>query len=310
MSISRFLSSFIVYLIVLISISFFTLLERKVLGYIQLRKGPNKVGIMGLLQPFADALKLFSKEVNKPRISNITPFLISPSIRLFLALILWFIYPRRSPVFIISFGILLFLCVSRLRVYATLASGWTSNSKYSLLGSLRGVAQTISYEVSISLILLSCLIIVRRLNFINIYEYIIFGAFFIFPPLFLIWFTTTLAETNRTPFDFAEGESELVSGFNTEYRGATFALIFMAEYLNILVIGLFSSLIFIGFISFGVVKDVLLIFYTLFFSFIFIWVRGSFPRIRYDRLINLTWKGFLPFSLGIIIFFIPLLYII
>ena len=281
--------------------SFFTLLERKVLGYAQLRKGPNKVGVMGLLQPFSDALKLFSKELRVPNISNITPFLYAPILSLVLALVLWILYPRRYSSFIFRFGVLIFFCVSSLRVYTTLAAGWTSNSKYALLGSLRGVAQTISYEVRIALILLSCLLVNIRLNIRDIYNYNIVGCFFLFSPLFYIWFTTTLAETNRTPFDFAEGESELVSGFNTEYRGVTFALIFIAEYINILFINLFSSIFFIWLIGSRVLKDLFLFIYCLIFSFIFIWVRGSFPRMRYDRLINLTWKGFLPFSLGILL---------
>lgn len=310
MPLSSLVRSFFVYLIVLIAISFFTLLERKVLGYAQLRKGPNKVGILGLLQPFADALKLFTKELIIPKLSNLVPFLFAPLMGLFLALILWFIYPSSSPVFLVTFGILLFLCVSRLRVYTTLAAGWSSNSKYALLGSLRSIAQTISYEVRIALILLSCLFILGSLNFILIFDINYVGAFFLCMPLFFIWFTTTLAETNRTPFDFAEGESELVSGFNTEYSRATFALIFIAEYLNILVIRLFSSILFIRFFRVGILKDILLILYTLFFSFVFIWVRGRFPRIRYDRLMNLTWKGFLPFSLGVIILFISLYYMV
>ena len=310
MILSGFLGSFFVYLMVLISISFFTLLERKILGYAQLRKGPNKVGFMGLLQPFSDALKLFTKELNVPIISNVTPFLFSPVIGLFLALILWFIYPSSSCVSVVSFSVLLFLCVSSLSVYVTLIAGWSSNSKYALLGSLRRVAQTISYEVSMSLILLRCLIAFGSLNFIYIFRYNYIGVSLLFFPLFLIWFTTTLAETNRTPFDFAEGESELVSGFNTEYRSFTFALIFMAEYLNILIISLLSSLFFIRFFNFNIFKDVFIIIYTLFLSIIFIWIRGSFPRIRYDRLIDLTWKVFLPFSLCVMVLFIPIIYII
>jgi len=285
---SGILGSFFVFVMVLISISFFTLLERKVLGYIQLRKGPNKVGIIGLLQPFSDALKLFRKELSTPTVSNLICFIMSPVISLVLALLLWFIYPRSSPIFFVSFGILLFFCVSSLRVYCTLGAGWSSNSKYSLLGALRGVAQTISYEVSIALILLRCLVVKGRLRFIFIYFNSYLGCFFLFIPLFFVWFTTTLAETNRTPFDFAEGESELVRGFNTEYRGSTFALIFIAEYLNILVIRLFRALIFMPFFSLGVLKDIVLIMYTLFFSFVFIWVRGRFPRFRYDQLIGLT----------------------
>jgi len=310
MFVSRILSCFFIYLIVLISMSFFTLLERKVLGYIQLRKGPNKVGFIGVLQPFSDALKLFRKELRIPRISNIYPFLISPVLGLILALMLWYIYPSSSFIYAINFRVFIFLCISSLRVYRTLVAGWTSNSKYSLLGSLRRVAQTISYEVRMSLVLLRCLCCFMRLSYSYIYIYNFIGIFFLFMPLFFIWFTTTLAETNRTPFDFAEGESELVSGFNTEYRRATFALIFMAEYLNIIAIRLFSSLFFMPFFGVRMVKDLILMLYALFFSFIFIWVRGRFPRIRYDLLINLTWKGFLPFSLCVMMIFIGCIYIL
>jgi len=183
---SQLLSSLIIYVIVLLSMSFFTLLERKVLGYIQLRKGPNKVGFIGILQPFSDALKLFRKELNFPVFSNLVPFLISPMAGLFLALGIWFIYPRRSCIYIIYYRVLLFLCISSLNVYTTLIAGWSSNSKYSLLGSLRGVAQTISYEVRMSLTLLRCLITFGRLNFIYIYIYRYGGIFFLCIPLFLI----------------------------------------------------------------------------------------------------------------------------
>lgn len=311
MPLSRFISVFLVYLMALVGISFFTLLERKSLGYFQLRKGPNKVGIIGILQPFADALKLFTKELRSPRLANVGPFLVSPVIGLFLALVLWFLYPVSSVVYWVVFGVLLFLCVSSLRVYTTLASGWSSNSKYALLGSLRRIAQTISYEVSIALIFLSALFILGSLNFSSIYNEAKVGCVILCLPLFFVWFVTTLAETNRTPFDFAEGESELVSGFNTEYRRGTFALIFIAEYLNIIVINLFRSVIFINYVFIeGIFKDILLIIYTIFLSFVFIWARGTYPRIRYDRLINLTWKGFLPFSLGVIILFIPLYMVI
>lgn len=303
MIISGVFRSVLVFVMALISISFFTLLERKVLGYAQLRKGPNKVGLIGLLQPFSDALKLFSKELSIPSLSNIMCFLASPVLSLILALLLWFLYPRSRILYIIPFGILFFFCVSSLSVYCTLGAGWSSNSKYSLLGSLRGIAQTISYEVSMALVILSCLMVKLSLSFNYMYYESLVGVVFIFIPLFFVWFTTTLAETNRTPFDFAEGESELVRGFNTEYRGVSFALIFMAEYINIILISLFRSLIFIPFFPVFLAKDFILIFYTLFFSFVFIWVRGSFPRFRYDQLMGLTWKRFLPFSLGALSFF-------
>ncbi len=287
----------ITFLLVLAAIAFFTLLERKVLGYAQLRKGPNKVGILGLPQPMADAAKLFTKEISRPTLSNTIPFIAAPFLGLLLALAMWTIYPTASPANFIKFGILFFLCISRLNVYSTLAAGWTSNSKYSLLGALRRVAQTISYEVSISLTLLSALILLNSFDTQEIFDFPKSSLLTLLPLLFYIWFTTTLAETNRTPFDFAEGERELVSGFNTEYAGGTFALIFMAEYTNIIFMSLISTLIFLRGHGTPYIELANLIVGTLLLCFLFVWVRGTLPRIRYDRLIRLTWKAFLPLSL-------------
>lgn len=288
--------------IALLAIAFFTLLERKVLAYFQIRKGPNKVGIAGLPQPLADALKLFTKELNTPTLSNITPFLAAPSLGLFLALMLWTLFPSSTPLYFMKFSLLIFLAISRLNVYTTLVSGWSSNSKYSLLGALRGAAQTISYEVRIALIILTPLTLLLTLNLTDILNFQITPIILLTPPLLLIWFTTALAETNRTPFDFAEGESELVSGFNTEYRRGTFAAIFIAEYINIIFIRLITSLLFISLpIPFPFINDIWLISITILFSFLFLWARGTLPRIRYDLLINLTWKKFLPLSLTLIL---------
>lgn len=294
------------YVLALLAIAFFTLLERKVLGYIQLRKGPNKVGIIGLPQPLADAAKLLTKEQTFPSLANLSPYLFAPTIGLFLALILWSIFPHRAPALFIKFGVLFFLCVSRVNVYVTLAAGWSSNSKYALLGAIRGVAQTISYEVRISLTLLAILVILCSFNLTSIYNNSITPIALLCVPLFIIWFTTTLAETNRTPFDFAEGESELVSGFNTEYSRGTFAIIFIAEYTNILIISLFSSIFFFSIPTNYILKDFILTIITLLMAFSFLWIRGTLPRIRYDRLIYLTWKGFLPFALLMLLFNIPI----
>ena len=298
-----FSSLFFIYLCALLSISFFTLFERKVLACVQKRVGPNKVGVLGVFQPFADALKLFSKEINAPTLSNYKPFIYTPRFALFLSLTLWCLYPCSSPSSIISFRAFFFICASSLGVYATISAGWTSNSIYSLLGSLRGVAQTISYEVCIGLVLLSCLVGLSSFRFIYIYEFNSCYSILLFIPLFNVWFISVLAETNRTPFDFAEGESELVSGFNTEYRGCTFALIFMAEYLNILAISLFTSLLFLRAGPSNFIKDCIIISLTLLISGVIILIRASLPRMRYDRLIILNWKVFLPFSLRCIILF-------
>nr|YP_010924985.1 NADH dehydrogenase subunit 1 [Harmothoe imbricata]AVW86123.1 NADH dehydrogenase subunit 1 [Halosydna sp. YZ-2018]WKB17963.1 NADH dehydrogenase subunit 1 [Harmothoe imbricata] len=301
-----FINILISFVMALLGMAFFTLLERKILGYAQLRKGPNKVGISGVPQPFADALKLLAKEQAKPSLSNFLPFLAAPILSLFLALTVWMLYPSSFPTHYFIFGTMFFLCVSSLNVYTTLAAGWSSNSKYSLLGALRSVAQTISYEVSMALILLSPLILICSFDvaFINLNQSS--WIFFLLIPLFSTWFTTTLAETNRTPFDFAEGESELVSGFNTEYSSGSFALIFMAEYTNILMMSLLSAIFFMGSIQAPFLNNLFLLLKTTFLSFLFLWIRASFPRMRYDRLMNLTWKSFLPFSLGTLMILTPI----
>lgn len=306
MNLSFFISVLISYVIALLAIAFYTLLERKALGYFQLRKGPNKVGIIGLPQPFADAIKLFAKEQNKPIISNYIPFLIAPIFSLVLALLLWALYPFSAPSYFVTLGSLTFLCISSLNVYTTLASGWTSNSKYALLGAIRRVAQTISYEVRIALILLAALCLILSFNFSIILSNQYYPLFLTLFPLAFVWFITTLAETNRTPFDLAEGESELVSGFNIEYRSGSFALIFIAEYASILIICLFSAVIFTSFITPSFFLDIFSVFKSFFLAFLFIWVRATLPRMRYDRLINLTWKTFLPLVLVYLLFVPPL----
>nr|YP_010701703.1 NADH dehydrogenase subunit 1 [Dasysyrphus albostriatus]WCJ53264.1 NADH dehydrogenase subunit 1 [Dasysyrphus albostriatus] len=288
---------------VLVSVAFLTLLERKVLGYIQIRKGPNKVGLMGIPQPFCDAIKLFTKEQTYPLVSNYISYYFSPIFSLFLSLLLWMCMPFFIKMYSFNLGLLFFMCCTSLGVYTVMIAGWSSNSNYALLGGLRSVAQTISYEVSLALILLSFVFLINNYNMINFYYYQTYlWFFFILYPLMFIWLIISLAETNRTPFDFAEGESELVSGFNVEYSSGSFALIFLSEYASILFMSMLFSLIFLG-------GDVLnLIFYLklMFISFVFIWVRGTLPRFRYDKLMYLAWKSFLPFSLNYLLFFIGL----
>lgn len=300
------------YICLLLAVAFFTLLERKGLSYIQIRKGPNKVGIMGLPQPLADAAKLLTKEITKPTIANYSPYFLAPILRLLLALLLWQLYPRFYSLSYFKWGILFFLCISRLNVYGTLIAGWASNSKYALLGRLRAIAQTISYEVRIALILLFPLfiIITFRFNDLNQTQDKIWLILLI-TPIFFIWFTTCIAETNRAPFDFAEGESELVSGFNIEYGAAGFALIFLAEYANILVISLFSRILFFGGNNLLIFSnDIVLTRKIFLFAFLFIWVRARYPRFRYDLLIKLTWKRFLPTALSRLTLIRILLYFI
>nr|AXA45444.1 NADH dehydrogenase subunit 1 [Pinguigemmula sp. MNHN IM 2013-18391] len=304
------ISSLFTYICILLAVAFFTLLERKGLSYIQIRKGPNKVGLMGLPQPIADAAKLLTKEITKPTMANYSPYFVAPVFSFILALLLWQLYPSLYSVSYFKWGILFFLCVSGMNVYGTLLAGWASNSKYALLGSLRAIAQTISYEVSMALVLLFPLFLVGSFNFTEIKESQEFIWFtFLMIPVSLMWFVTCIAETNRAPFDFAEGESELVSGFNIEYGAAGFALIFLAEYANILVMSLFSALLFFGGSSFLVIEsDLGFMFKVLFFAFAFIWVRASYPRFRYDLLMNLTWKGFLPASLSFLLLIAILAY--
>nr|UPL65932.1 NADH dehydrogenase subunit 1 [Helopeltis sp.] len=287
-------------LFVLISVAFITLMERKVLGYIQLRKGPNKVGYMGILQPFSDGLKLFFKEYTYPMISNFIIYMITPMIMFFLSLSLWLIFPYIMNMYTFNYGLLFFLCISGLSVYGVLLCGWSSNSNYALLGGLRSLAQAISYEVSMALIMICMFLYTFSYNFMN---FSIFQEklWFIFlsVPLFFCWFSSCLAETNRSPFDFSEGESELVSGFNVEYSSGGFVFIFLSEYMNIMFMSLLSCVMF-----FGCNLSNLTFFLKWFFlMFIFIWVRGSLPRFRYDKLMYLTWKMFLPLSLNYIIFY-------
>nr|YP_010988574.1 NADH dehydrogenase subunit 1 [Pteroptyx asymmetria]WOR80718.1 NADH dehydrogenase subunit 1 [Pteroptyx asymmetria] len=307
MFINDFLLLFVSYLIlvlcVLIGVAFLTLLERKVLGYIQIRKGPNKVGLLGFVQPFSDAIKLFCKEQASPTMSNFFLYYFSPVFNLFLALLLWMCLPFFSGFLHFTLGFMFFFCCSSLSVYTIMMAGWSSNSNYSLLGALRCIAQTISYEVSLAIILLSFLFLISSLSIFDlmIYQKYIWFVFMSLP-LALIWFTSSLAETNRTPFDFAEGESELVSGFNVEYSGGGFALIFMSEYASIL----FMSMLFIFLFFSGSLVNYLFFFMVVFISFLFVWVRGTLPRYRYDKLMYLAWKGFLPVSLNFMMFFFGL----
>nr|WGO58132.1 NADH dehydrogenase subunit 1 [Centrocolumna evidens] len=293
--------SFVLLICVMVGVAFLTLLERSVLGYIHIRKGPNKVGLIGILQPFSDAIKLFISEQTFPLMSNYLSYYFAPVFGLFLSLLTWLIIPYFSGLYSFELGLLFFLSCTSLGVYTVMIAGWSSNSNYSLLGGLRAVAQTISYEVSLALILLSFVFLVGSYNLVLFYVFQGYIWFiFITFPLALVWFTSCLAETNRTPFDFAEGESELVSGFNVEYSSGGFALIFLAEYASILFMSMLFCILFLG-------SDVNSFFFYLklsFLSFLFVWVRGTLPRFRYDKLMYLAWKSFLPLSLNYLIFYL------
>nr|AQP30217.1 NADH dehydrogenase subunit 1 [Oriensubulitermes inanis] len=286
---------------VMVGVAFLTLLERSVLGYVHIRKGPNKVGFIGILQPISDAIKLFSSEQYFPIVSNYLIYYYSPVFGFFLSLLVWLLVPYLSGFISFELGLLFFLACTSLGVYTIMIAGWSSNSGYSLLGGLRALAQTISYEVSLAFILLSFVVLVCSYSlvcfyFFQVYLWLIFFSL----PLSFVWFISCLAETNRTPFDFAEGESELVSGFNVEYGSGGFALIFLAEYASILFMSLLFCVIFLG-------SDLYSLFFYVklaFISFLFIWVRGTMPRFRYDKLMYLAWKSFLPLSLNYLLFFI------
>nr|WPM97850.1 NADH dehydrogenase subunit 1 [Argyropelecus aculeatus] len=290
---------------ILLAVAFLTLLERKVLGYMQHRKGPNIVGPYGLLQPIADGVKLFLKEPVQPSTSSPVLFLGTPMLALALALMLWVPLPMPSPVADFNLGVLFVLAISSLAVYAILGSGWASNSKYALIGALRAVAQTISYEVSLGLILLGIIIFSGGFT-LQIFNVAQEAVWLIFPawPLATMWYISTLAETNRAPFDLTEGESELVSGFNVEYAAGPFALFFLAEYGNILLMNALSASLFMGashFPGFPELTTFNLMAKAALLSTLFLWVRASYPRFRYDQLMHLIWKNFLPFTLALIL---------
>nr|YP_010728540.1 NADH dehydrogenase subunit 1 [Endochironomus tendens]WEF49781.1 NADH dehydrogenase subunit 1 [Endochironomus tendens] len=296
-----FLSSLLLIICVMISVAFLTLLERKVLGFIQIRKGPNKVGIFGILQPFCDAIKLFTKEQILPIFSNSIIYYISPIFSLFLSLFIWLSIPYLVKLYSFNLGVLFIFCCMSFGVYMVMLAGWSSNSLYALLGSLRSIAQTISYEVALVIMLMSMLFLISSFNliFFEIYQTNMW-FFILFFPIGLMWMISSLAETNRTPFDFAEGESELVSGFNVEYGAGGFALIFLAEYASILFMSMLFSLLFLG-------SNVLSFMFFMklnFISFLFIWVRGAYPRYRYDKLMNMAWKSYLPVVLNLLFLFI------
>nr|ATU84762.1 NADH dehydrogenase subunit 1 [Ictalurus punctatus] len=290
---------------VLLAVAFLTLIERKVLGYMQLRKGPNVVGPYGLLQPIADGVKLFIKEPIRPSTSSPFLFLTAPMLALTLALMLWAPMPLPHPVTDLNLGMLFILALSSLAVYSILGSGWASNSKYALIGALRAVAQTISYEVSLGLILLSIIIFtggftLQMFNMTQEAIWLLIPAW----PLAAMWYISTLAETNRAPFDLTEGESELVSGFNVEYAGGPFALLFLAEYANILLMNTLSAILFLGAMHFPHAPELAsmnIMMKAALLSMLFLWVRASYPRFRYDQLMHLVWKNFLPMTLALIL---------
>nr|YP_009943809.1 NADH dehydrogenase subunit 1 [Tachuris rubrigastra]QOD95640.1 NADH dehydrogenase subunit 1 [Tachuris rubrigastra] len=288
---------------ILIAVAFLTLVERKILSYMQARKGPNVVGPFGLLQPMADGVKLFIKEPIRPSTSSPYLFIATPMLALLLALSIWTPLPIPFPLTDLNLGILFLLALSSFAVYSILWSGWASNSKYALIGALRAVAQTISYEVTLAIILMSMIILsgnytLSTLAIAQEPAYLIFSSW----PLAMMWYISTLAETNRAPFDLTEGESELVSGFNVEYAAGPFALFFLAEYANIMLMNTLSTILFLNPSSLNLPQELfppVLATKALLLSSGFLWIRASYPRFRYDQLMHLLWKSFLPLTLSL-----------
>lgn len=297
---------------VLIAVAFFTVAERKIMGAIQRRRGPNVVGFMGLLQALADGLKLFVKETTLPSNSNLVVFLLAPVLSFILSLISWAVIPFSSNIVSadINLGVLYLFAISSLNVYGILLAGWSSNSKYAYLGALRSAAQMISYEISIGFIVLTTVLCAGSFNLSTI-VLAQTKTYFIVPlfPMFVIFYISMLAETNRHPFDLPEAEAELVSGYNVEYSAMTFALFFLAEYSNMLLMSSFAAILFLGgwlppfdifplYIFPGSFWLSLKISLGVIF---FIVTRATLPRYRYDQLMQLGWKSFLPLSLSFII---------
>jgi len=308
----KILNFLIIVVPVLISVAYLTLAERKIMGSMQQRKGPNVVGFLGLLQPLADGLKLLLIETVIPTNANTFGFIFAPILTLMLSLFGWSVIPFSTFSFFVDINIaLLFLfAVSSLGVYGIIISGWASNSRYAFFGALRSAAQMISYEVSIGLILISILVCTGSLSFVDIVFFQKF-IFFVIPffPLFLMFLISILAETNRAPFDLPEAESELVSGYNVEYASMGFALFFLAEYSSMILMSSLTILMFLGGWLFFIIEIENPIINSSIFAlkiclilFFYIWVRASFPRYRIDQLMRLCWKIFLPLSLAFVIF--------
>jgi NADH-quinone oxidoreductase subunit H len=303
----------------LLAVAFFTVAERKIMGAMQQRKGPNVVGIYGLLQAVADGLKLVVKESVIPSNANVTIFLAAPVVTFMLSLVVWAVVPFDMGAVLadLNVGILYIFAVSSLGVYGIITAGWSSNSKYAFLGCLRSAAQMVSYEVSIGLIMICVILCAGSLNLSEIVlsQY---DAWYIIPlyPLFFMFFISALAETNRAPFDLPEAEAELVSGYNVEYSAFGFALFFLGEYGNIIMMSSLTSILFLaGWLSpldifpINIIPQfVWFALKTALIGFGFIWVRATFPRYRYDQLMRLGWKIFLPLSLAWVFFVAGLLF--
>jgi NADH-quinone oxidoreductase subunit H len=307
------LKALLIALPLIIAVAYFTLVERKVMAGIQRRRGPDVVGAWGLIQPFADAAKLILKETILPSTANTVLFVIAPILSFMLSLIGWAVIPFGETYVLsdINVGVLYLFAVSSLGVYGIIMSGWASNSKYAFLGGLRSAAQMVSYEVSIGFIIIAVVICTGSLNLSTIVlsQETVWYALPLFP-MFFMFFISALAETNRHPFDLPEAEAELVAGYNVEYSAAGFALFFLGEYANMIMMSSVTTILFLG----GWLPLINILPFTLvpgplwfglkvcFFVLLFVWARAAYPRYRYDQLMRLGWKIFLPLSLGMVLF--------
>jgi NADH-quinone oxidoreductase subunit H len=300
-----FIEALVLLVPLLIGVAYLTYAERKVLAAMQLRKGPNVVGPFGLAQPFADALKMLMKETIVPTGANRALFLLGPILTFMLAMLAWAVIPLDDGWAIadINVGLLYLFAISSLGVYGIIIAGWASNSKYAFLGAMRSAAQMVSYEVSMGFVLVSVLLCVGSLNLTDIVraQQTVWFCIPLFP-MFIVFFISTLAETNRSPFDLPEGESEIVAGFFVEYSSMSFALFFLGEYANMILMSALTTILFLGgwLGPFGLLPQIGVIWFVLKICcvlFCFLWVRATFPRFRYDQLMRLGWKVFLPLSL-------------
>jgi NADH-quinone oxidoreductase subunit H len=296
----------------LLAVAFMVLVERKVMGSMQRRKGPSVVGVFGILQPIADAVKLLVKEHVLPSHANLVVFLVAPILTFLLALLSWSVIPFGEGLVLcdLNIGVLFLFAVSSLGVYGVIMAGWASNSKYAFLGAMRSAAQMVSYEVSIGLILITVLMCVGSLNLTEIVT-AQKNVWFVVPlfPLFILFFISCLAETNRAPFDLPEAEAELVAGYNVEYSSMAFALFFLGEYANMILMSSLTALLFLG--GWLPPLDIAVLYWVpggcwlgakaVAMLFTFVWIRAAFPRYRYDQLMRLGWKVFLPLSLAWVI---------
>nr|ALO64415.1 NADH dehydrogenase subunit 1 [Lasioglossum fulvicorne] len=284
----------ILILMMMISMAFLTLFERKVLGYMQNRKGPTKVMFLGLFQPFSDVIKLLNKEMFFLDKINWNYYMLMPMMSLMLSMMLWLVYPFYINIYHMNLGVIIVLMIMSVGVFPIMLGGWASNSNYSMLGAMRSVAQSISYEVSLFLIIFNMILLVESFSLLSFFKFQVNIKFlFMVYPIYLMFMVSMLIELNRTPFDLVEGESELVSGFNTEYFSGLFALIFMSEYLNIIFMSFLVTVMFLG----VYLLSVKFMMFMMLHMFFVIWIRGVLPRIRYDELMYMCWKKFLSLSL-------------